>query len=110
MGFKDTPGNTDTRHVLDLMYLGLKHFRFQPETSRIMLNVFSDEELRALPVPVLLLIGENEVIYDAAESLARARRLIPNFHGELVSGCNHDMSSSQHRIVNALVLDFLKNN
>jgi pimeloyl-ACP methyl ester carboxylesterase len=108
MGFKATPGDTDARLVLDLVYLGLKHFRLPQETMRIMPNVFSDDELRALRVPVLLLIGENEVIYDAAEALARARTLLPNFEGELVPRCNHDMCFSQHRIVDARVLDFLK--
>jgi pimeloyl-ACP methyl ester carboxylesterase len=73
-------------------------------------SVFSDAELKALHVPVLLLIGENEVIYDAAEAVDRARRLIPDFRGEVVPGCSHDMSSSQHQIVNARMLDFLKDN
>jgi len=107
MGFKDTPGDTLTRRVLDLAYLGVKHFRFSPETARIMPSVFSDDELRALHVPVLLLMGDGEVIYDPAEALARARQLLPNFDGELVPQCNHDMCFSQHRIVDARVLDFL---
>ena len=71
-------------------------------------SVFSDDELRALRVPGLLLIGDREVIYDAAKALARARALIPNFEGELVPSCKHDMCFSQHRIVDARVLDFLK--
>ena len=76
-------------------------------TSRVIATDLSDDELRALRVPVLLMIGENEVLYDAAAALARARRLIPEFDGALVPGCRHDMSSSQFRIVNARVLDFL---
>ena len=47
-------------------------------------TVFSDDELRAMRVPTLLLIGDHEVIYDPATALARARRLIPDFEGELV--------------------------
>lgn len=41
-------------------------------------------------------------------SLERARRLIPQFEGELVPACRHDMRASQHHIVDARVLDFLK--
>jgi len=108
MGIKDTPDGPAARCVLDLVYLGMKHFRLPPETMRIMPNVFSDDELQALRVPVLLLIGENEVIYDAAKALARARALLPNFEGELMPRCKHDMCFSQHRIVDARVLDFLK--
>ena len=69
----------DARPVLELMYLGLKHFRMPPETLRVMPTVFSDDELRAMRVPTLLLIGDHEVISDPKKALARARRLIPDF-------------------------------
>jgi len=97
----------DARPVLELMYLGLKHFRVPPETARVMPTVFSDDALRTMRVPELLLIGEHEVMSDPATALARARRLIPNFQGELVPACRHDMCISQHRVVDARVLDFL---
>ena len=48
-----------------------------------------------------------EVIYDPAVALARALRLIPDCQGELVPGPRHEMCASQHRIVDARVLDFL---
>jgi pimeloyl-ACP methyl ester carboxylesterase len=96
------------RPVLDLMYLGLMHFRVPPETARVMPTVFSDNELRAMRVPTLLLIGDHEVISDPAKALARARRLIPDFHGDLVPRSSHDMCFSQHRLVDGRVLDFLK--
>lgn len=107
-GFTAITGEIDARPVLDLMYLGLKHFRIPPETLRVLPTVFLDTELRAMHVPTLLLIGEHEVIFEAAAALARARRLLPNFEGELVPGCRHDMCFSQHRLVDARVLDFLK--
>jgi pimeloyl-ACP methyl ester carboxylesterase len=94
-------------YVLDLIYLGLKHFRMPLETARIQPAVVSDEALRRLRVPTLLLIGEHEVISDPARALERARRLIPDLEGELVAGCRHDMCSSQHSIVDARVIDFL---
>ena len=93
-----------------LICLGLKHFRMPPETARITASVFSDNELRALQVPVLLLIGEQEVMYDPAEALARARRLIPDFEGDLVPQSSHEMCSSQYQIVDARVLEFLNDN
>ena len=108
LGFNDHPGEADARPILELMYLGLKHFRMPQETLRVMPTVFSDDELRAMHVPTLLLLGDHEVICDPATALARARRLIPDFEGELVPGCSHDMCFSQHRIVDARVLDFLK--
>jgi len=110
MGLEAAPGDTVTQTVLDLIWLGGKHFRMPPETRRVMPGVFSDDELRALQLPVLLLIGENEVIYDPAAALARARRLIPNLEGELVPQSSHAMSFTHHMIVDARVLEFLNDN
>jgi pimeloyl-ACP methyl ester carboxylesterase len=102
LGFDRRPGDG-----LELMYLGLKHFRFQPETLRVAPTVFSDEELRAMHIPTLLLMGDREVIYDSAEALRLARSLIADFEGELVPRSSHDMCFSQHRIVDARVMQFL---
>jgi pimeloyl-ACP methyl ester carboxylesterase len=104
LGFRD-PAYANT---LDLMYLGLKHFQMPIETVRVLPAVVSDEQLCTMAVPTLLLIGEDEVISDPARALERARWLIPDFEGELVPGCRHDMCSSQHELVNARVLEFLK--
>jgi len=99
---------TGARPVLDLMYLGLKHFRVPPETSRVMPTVFSDDELRSMRVPTLLLIGDHEVISNPETAVTRARRLIPDIQGELVPQSSHDMCFTQHRVVDARVLEFLK--
>ena len=110
-GFTDSPGESDAGPVLHLMYLGMKHFRMPKDTLRVnadAANPLSDDELRSLPMPVLLLFGDGEVIYGSAEALERARRLIPHVEGDLVPGCRHDMCLSQSRIVDARVLDFLK--
>ena len=101
----------DAGPVLDLMYLGTKHFRMPKDTMRVnrdAANPLSDNELRSLHMPVLLLFGDGEVIYDPAQAFDRARRLIPRFEGELIPRCRHDMCFSQSRIVDARVLDFLE--
>jgi pimeloyl-ACP methyl ester carboxylesterase len=109
LGLVDRPGGeVSVRPVLDLMYLGLKHFRVPVETSRVMPVMFPEDRLRAMRVPTLLLIGEHEVICDPATALARARGLFPNVQGELVPESSHDMCFSQRRIVDARVLEFLK--
>ena len=112
LGLKNNFDDPETRrlsdNVVDLMYLGVKHFRIPQETSRVMPTVSSDGELRAMHVPTLLLIGDREVIYDSAAALGRARRLIPDFDGDQVPRSSHDMAFSQHRIVDARILDFLR--
>jgi pimeloyl-ACP methyl ester carboxylesterase/membrane protease YdiL (CAAX protease family) len=98
----------DARPVLELTYLGLKHFRVPVETLRVMPVLFPDDRLRAMRVPTLLLIGGNEVVCDPAMAFVLARRFFPDVRGELVPQCSHDMCFTQHRIVDARVLDFLK--
>jgi pimeloyl-ACP methyl ester carboxylesterase len=106
-GFSTAPGPTDSRPILNLMHLGLKHFRIPNETLRIAANPLSDYDLHEMRVPTLLLFGENEVLCDPIEALARARRVIPDFRGELLPSSSHDMCLSQRAIVDARVREFL---
>lgn len=108
LGFTNSPGKTDARPVLDLMYLGLKHFRVPPETLRVVPSALPDDALESLRMPVLLLVGANEVIYDPHDALARARRLIPHVNAELISGASHDMCVNRREAVDRRVVEFLK--
>lgn len=108
MGIRGGAGNGFMQRLLDLMWLGGEHIEMSAKSMRVMPTVFSDEELGALRPPVLLLIGENEVIYDAAKAMERARRLIPHLESELVPQCSHDITFTQREIVDARVLEFLK--
>ena len=103
-------GFTDPAYanLLEMVYLGLRHFRMPIETARVMPAVVSDDALRTMKVPTLLLIGDREVISNPARALERARRLIPEFEGELVPECRHDMVSRRRDVVDPHVLDFLK--
>jgi|SRR5215211_2731057 len=98
-----------TRAILDgltdQMYLGTRYFRLQAGVGPWI--VFSDEELRGMQVPMLLLIGQEEALYDSKAALERARRLIPNFEGELVPGANHEMTISKREFVDRRLLEFL---
>lgn len=106
-GFSTAPGAMDARPILNLMYLGMKHFRIPKETLRIAANPLSDYDLHEMHVPTLLLFGENEVLCDPIEALARARRVIPNFRGEVLPSSSHDMSVSQRAVVDARICEFL---
>ncbi len=107
MGIEATDGDPTIGHLLDLMWLGVTHFRMPPETRRVMPRVFSDDELRSLHMPVLLLIGEHEAMYDTSKALARARQHIPNLEAELIPDSRHGMILSQHQLVNARTVEFL---
>ncbi len=103
--FRGQDPHSSYENTVDQMYLGVRYYRMQPGVQPCM---FSDEELRGLQVPTLLLIGEQEVIYDPAAALARARELIPHLQGELIPRSSHDMTFSRAEIVDARILDFLK--
>lgn len=107
-GLTYTPGEMHARPVLDLMYLGMKHFRMPLDTTRIAARPLSDDELRGMRVPTLFLMGDQEVLCDPEKALARARRRIPNLEGDLVPWSSHGMCFTQYRIVDMRVLDFLK--
>lgn len=107
LGLTDTPGKTDVGLVLELVYLGMKHFRFAPETLRVTPTAFSHGELTTINPPTLVLIGERDVIYNPAKALARALRLIPDVRGTLIPDVSHDMVFSQRHVVDAQMVDFL---
>lgn len=107
MGLKRGSDYEFSQSLLDMMWLGGETIKMSAETMRVMPTVYSDEELRGLKMPVLLLIGEHEVIYNAKKALARAKQLIPDLTGKLVPNCGHDISFSQHKIVNERMLTFL---
>jgi pimeloyl-ACP methyl ester carboxylesterase len=111
LGLAKNPADPETYlldEFVDLMRLGLLNFKMAPETARIMPTVFSDGELRSIQMPTLVLFGDREVICDPAAALARALRLIPRSRGELVPGPRHEMCATKHRLVDARVLEFLK--
>ena len=95
------------RPILELTYLGLKHFQVPVETLRVLPVVFPDYRLRAMRVPTLLLIGRREVVWNPVTALRRARELFPDIQAELVPNSSHEMCLSQREFVDARVRQFL---
>ena len=71
-------------------------------------RVFTDEELRRVRVPTLLLIGDREVIYDPQVAIGRATRLIPRIEAAIIPNASHFLTFDQSESVDARVLAFLK--
>jgi pimeloyl-ACP methyl ester carboxylesterase len=111
LGIREDPADPGTYGMgilIDLMYLGLKHFRMPSETVRVMPVGLSYGELRSIQSPTLVLFGDQEVICDPVAALDRALGLMPDCRGELVPGARHEMCGRLHRLVDARVMDFLK--
>lgn len=69
---------------------------------------FSAAELRAIRVPTLLLIGEQERLYEPHAALQRAQALMPGLRGAIVSGADHIAALAQPDEVNARIIEFLQ--
>jgi pimeloyl-ACP methyl ester carboxylesterase len=67
----------------------------------------TDEELRSLEIPVLFLVGENEVVYPANEAIRRLNTVAPGIITEVIQDASHDLTISQTRIVNSKAISFL---
>jgi pimeloyl-ACP methyl ester carboxylesterase len=70
-------------------------------------TVFSDEELHKIQTPVLLLIGDHEVLYKPERVIERATRLVPNLKAEIVPNANHVAEYTAPDAVNKKILEFL---
>lgn len=69
--------------------------------------VFAEHEFRGLTLPVLLLVGEKEAMYDLRSAIHEARRLIPGVEAEIIRGAGHMISTDQPDEVTARVRKFL---
>jgi pimeloyl-ACP methyl ester carboxylesterase len=69
--------------------------------------VYNDEELRKIKTPMLLLIGDHEVIYNPAHAIRRATRLVTGLKAEIIPNANHSAQVTAPDVVNKKILDFL---
>jgi pimeloyl-ACP methyl ester carboxylesterase len=91
-------------YLFEQTYLSFKYFK--PSTV-VAPKVYSDYELKQLTMPVLLLLGEEEVIYNVPAVVCRAGRLLPNLQVGLVPGAGHGLNLEQPELVSDTILKFL---
>jgi pimeloyl-ACP methyl ester carboxylesterase len=89
--------------VANVIDEGLRTYRIALPTPK----VFTDSQLRSIPVPVLALIAGRSVMHDANRAVARARALIPDVRAELWPSATHAIAGESAADVNARVLKFL---
>lgn len=101
------PLDKDRPHpLIEQMMLGALSYKPQ-ELSFGVVTVFTNDELRQIDKPTLLLVGEREVVYDPVKALERARRLMPQVEAELIAGGGHLFPVDQAAATNARILKFL---
>ncbi len=71
--------------------------------------VYNDKELHKLLTPMLLLIGDHEVIYNPQRAIRRATSRVAGLKAEIVPNANHNAQVTAPDVVNKKILDFLAN-
>jgi pimeloyl-ACP methyl ester carboxylesterase len=69
--------------------------------------VMSLSELKRLQVPVLLLVGEQEILYNPWSAIECARKIMSNVQAVCIPGAGHFLNSDQPEQVNAAIESFL---
>jgi pimeloyl-ACP methyl ester carboxylesterase len=69
--------------------------------------VYTDDELRKIQTPILLLIGDHEVIYNPQHVIRRATHLVAGLKAEIIPNANHNAQVTAPDIVNEKILEFL---
>lgn len=93
--------------VIDQIRVGGTSFKPQ-ELGFGVVHVFVDEELRQINQPILLLVGDQEKIFNPTLLLERAHRLLPHLEAELIAHAAHLLPIDQAETVNARIVVFLK--
>ncbi|MFJ9852279.1 alpha/beta fold hydrolase [Streptomyces sp. NPDC101150] len=84
--------------VLDTVVLTFTHFK--PRTER--LPVVPDEALRQLAMPMLVIAGERDVLFDSAETARRVRTCVPQATVRLLPEAGHALFGQTDTILEFL--------
>lgn len=76
--------------------------------TMLKMTPFSDKELQALYMPVLILIGDDDII-NSERGLNKAKELIPYSDTEIIPNAGHFLSIDQPLAVNKKMTQFLNN-
>ncbi len=88
----------------DLLIMGIKYANVKVKP---LIHVFSDKELSQIKIPVLLLIGQKEVMTEIDDVVARATRVIKNLKCQIIEDAGHTLAMDKPEVVNPIVQSFL---
>jgi pimeloyl-ACP methyl ester carboxylesterase len=87
--------------------LSLVTFNWEVKVNGVYPVKFSDTELRSIEKPVLLLMSDNDLVYDPLATLAIAQKRMPSLQAHMVSGAHHAAAMAKPETVNEMILKFL---
>ena len=96
-------GTLPTEPLLELSVAGLRTFiAKQPYPKRM-----TDEALRAITTPTLLLFGEESPVNHARRASERSRHLLPNVAAEVIPDAGHMLPVEKPELFTSRVLTFI---
>lgn len=75
-------------------------------SSMLQMLPFSKEDLKNLNIPVLVLVGDHDVI-NSEDSLEKAKEFLPKSKAEKIENAGHFLTIDQAKLVNKKIADFL---
>lgn len=104
--FSYYPGNINPLYK-EQFYLANVYGSSKPRY--INMTQFSKKELQSLKIPVLVLVGDHDIVNDE-KSISKAHELIPNVETGYIKDAGHFLSIDQATIINTKIVDFLNKN
>jgi len=75
-------------------------------SSMLQMTPFSKQDLKNLNIPVLVLVGDHDVI-NSEDSLEKAKEFLPKSKTEKIENAGHFLTIDQAKLVNKKIIDFL---
>jgi pimeloyl-ACP methyl ester carboxylesterase len=98
-------GDLPAERIVAQMEIGVAGFRY--DHAGVFPSEMPDTDLSRIRCPTLILVGENERIYDADAAVSRAEGLIPAVTASIVPGLGHLLGMQDAPLVNAQIDEFL---
>lgn len=99
-----SPTTPQDKELVDVFYRLLKFFK----SPRELPPCLTDEDLRKIMAPTLILMGQYDKIFHPTKVIERARELMPNLRAtELIPSVGHFMNVEKPEVINSRILKFL---
>lgn len=99
--------STDVTHIKD-SYIRQYKLGLETDTENefiLSMRPFSTKELQSLQMPVLVLIGDDDIINES--KTIKIANTLPKGKGEIINNAGHFLSMDQAEVVNKKILEFL---
>lgn len=87
------------------MYLGVKNTKSNLDV--LQMAPFSKEELASLDIPVLVLVGDHDILNDP-DIIEKAGKILPNVNAAVIEDAGHFLTIDQKEDVDKRILEFLE--